>query len=517
MHKTCAGGPCLSIGRDLNPGGLSYDEPEAIASTANEKRPCPPVMASTAPFLRELLVPDLEQEDRIDTEGRLVVAFVQTGDHVVIPVPADLGTNQNVGVRFNVHTQGQGVDVGFVTEVTEDTFLVVPFETSTCRDAIAERVDQVLVDADGVSHTGAVLVLGIQVIALEDVLQTVGDGNVGDDRVHVALFGAAVLVGEPPCNGRVDQADVFGDGKRSTAQERITVVLESAVPTQRVTAVDFQVVADRQRSQHTGVREGFAVVHRVRVTVEEVVGCRDDFPSDDGIKVTDFDGEVSVARFHVQLRQRVSIIRTVVPVVIPVIVIDPKGLGVLGIGTVDVIDSSTDIETRRSVDRFLGPQPSLMKLEFIGTAVEQRQRVVVVSHLNPTASRVATVLAEQREGLAQITFAEQATQAAAATAIGLASRIASAVIHVSAATGVARTAVARGQLASDVTAAHIAITGRFASTVGFTQVTHLCDLAARVTLSCFVERVEISTGGVLCPVVIRGSSPAKTKHRDCAE
>ncbi len=53
----------------------------------------------------------LEHEDRIDTERRLIVAFIQASDLVVVPIEADFGTNQHIGVWLDVHAQSHGVDV----------------------------------------------------------------------------------------------------------------------------------------------------------------------------------------------------------------------------------------------------------------------------------------------------------------------------------------------------------------------------------------------------------------------
>lgn len=97
----------------------------------------------------------LEHEDRVDAEGGLVVAFVQAGNHVVVPIEADFGTNDDVGVWFDIQTERQSVDVGLGSVVAEDTFLVVPLETPASGQAVADGVDEVLVDVERVTNTVA--------------------------------------------------------------------------------------------------------------------------------------------------------------------------------------------------------------------------------------------------------------------------------------------------------------------------------------------------------------------------
>ena len=103
----------------------------------------------------------LEQEDGVDTEGRLLVSIVQTGNLVVVPIEANFRSYDNIGVGFVVHAHRQRVDVGFVTVIGVDTFLVVPLESSADGNAVAERVDQVLVDIECVAATLIVLIIGV--------------------------------------------------------------------------------------------------------------------------------------------------------------------------------------------------------------------------------------------------------------------------------------------------------------------------------------------------------------------
>ncbi len=58
-----------------------------------------------------LSVDRLEHEDRVDTEGGLVVTFIQSGQQVVVPIPADFWTDDDIGVWLVVHAKGQSVNV----------------------------------------------------------------------------------------------------------------------------------------------------------------------------------------------------------------------------------------------------------------------------------------------------------------------------------------------------------------------------------------------------------------------
>ena len=356
----------------------------------------------------------LEQQDRVDAEGRLIVIVViQSGDLSIIPVEADFGTNDDVGVRLVIHTHRQGVDVVVLTDGAEDAFLVVPLESGTRCDAVAEGVDQVLVDAERFADGRSNSIFRIQQIALEDVLKIVGQGDIGDDRVHVALFDTVEAVFTETTDGRcVGQGEIVAECNRQSAQEVIAIVVKSAVPTEGVTTVGRDGIADVVRTEHTGVGEGLAVVHRVCVAVEEVIGSGNDFPSDDGVEVTGLDREISVSGFEIHLGKGMTVIRSVVPVVVPAARIGSERLGVLRVGTVQVIDPSTEIESVGCVDRLFGVQPRLVQLVFVGSAVEQGITSAVVTHLNPAPGAPAAVLAEQRVGVAQAAIAQHIAETA---------------------------------------------------------------------------------------------------------
>ena len=119
----------------------------------------------------------LESEDRVDTEGRLIVTAIlgdrvsgsQHSGVVVDPIPADFGTHDEVGVRLVVDAKGQCVDVRLLTYVGVNTFVLIPLEASTDAPAIVHLVDQVLVDIERIANGTAGVVFGIQNVVLEEV------------------------------------------------------------------------------------------------------------------------------------------------------------------------------------------------------------------------------------------------------------------------------------------------------------------------------------------------------------
>ena len=124
------------------------------------------------------------------------------------PVPPNLWANQDVGVRLEVHTKCQRVDVDVVAgrvkvrcETQIHCVAVVsgavardlpPLKSRAERKAVAGGVDQVVVQSECVTVGATVFCLSLEQIALTDVLQLVRNSDVGHDRVHVALFDRAI-------------------------------------------------------------------------------------------------------------------------------------------------------------------------------------------------------------------------------------------------------------------------------------------------------------------------------------
>ncbi len=61
---------------------------------------------------------------------------------------------------------------------------------------------------------------------------------------------------------------------------------------------------------------------------------------------------------------------TVVPVVIPVVVVHTEGLSVRTVGTIEIVDASTPIQTAAAVSNTLGIDPLLLQLNLVGIVVE---------------------------------------------------------------------------------------------------------------------------------------------------
>ena len=62
--------------------------------------------------------------------------------------------------------------------------------------------------------------------------------------------------------------------------------------------------------QDASVGKGLAVLHRVGVRVEEVVRGGNHFVTDDGVEVTNLEGQVVVGEFAVELRQGQAVLLT---------------------------------------------------------------------------------------------------------------------------------------------------------------------------------------------------------------
>ena len=152
-----------------------------------------------------------------------------------------------------------------------------------------------------------------------------------------------------------------------------------------------------------------AVVHRIGMAVEEVVGCGNDFITNQREKVTDFDRKVAVADFGIGLRQGATV-NAVVPTGIKAAFLT-ESLRILSIDTINVVDATADIETVAGIDRLFRVDPCLVKVHIVGVVVEPSSAVLaVVAKLGPATNGESVVFTEQREGLAKVAVA-QATRA----------------------------------------------------------------------------------------------------------
>ena len=187
-----------------------------------------------------------------------------------------------------------GRNGGAVRTVAGDKIGLPPFDTSTETDAVADGVEEILVDTDIVLAN----FIHANHVTLHDPVELVGDVHVQHDAVRVGVFATCTEVA-----GRRDVGDrrVVSDRVAETTQPGIAAVklVEAGVPTERPASVDFQIVAHRTRRDHAGVRERLAVVHRHGVAEEEVVRGGHDFVAHERIKVTDLDTPLTHEGFQI--------------------------------------------------------------------------------------------------------------------------------------------------------------------------------------------------------------------------
>ena len=86
----------------------------------------------------------------------------------------------------------------------------------------------------------------------------------------------------------------------------------------------------------------FGVVKGELAAVEEVSGGGDNFIADDSEEVSDFDRQITVGGFGIQLGDGMAIgpTRSIVKAIVPVSVGNTEGLGVRSVGTVQVVNTS---------------------------------------------------------------------------------------------------------------------------------------------------------------------------------
>ena len=131
--------------------------------------------------------------------------------------------------------------------------------------------------------------------------------------------------------------------------------------------------------------------------------------------MTNFSRKIPVANFHVQLRKCGTVLSPVVPrIVIAGATRVSKRLHIWTIGTIDVINTSPDIQAARSVDGSLSEQPSLLKLQVLWVAIEvvaietaQAKSLLagLIGSLQPAASGNPVALTEQLPRVSDTTIA----------------------------------------------------------------------------------------------------------------
>ncbi len=118
------------------------------------------------------------------------------------------------------------------------------------------------------------------------------------------------------------------------------------------------------------MRKRLAVVHRVRVRVEEVSGRRNHFVPDGGEEVTDLRRQVAVGHFHVGLGDGPAVVAVVERGVVEAEAANSRagvaeGLRLLGVRTVEDVDATAEVTPGRAVGDF--------------TDVEQIKNIIVGS------------------------------------------------------------------------------------------------------------------------------------------
>jgi len=74
----------------------------------------------------------------------------------------------------------------------------------------------------------------------------------------------------------------------------------------------------------------------------------------------------------------------VIPAVVPVVVGNPEGLGVRGIGTIEVIDAPAQTQTVAAVGNLLRIEPLLLQLDAVLVRIERSEGIVgVVADVRP--------------------------------------------------------------------------------------------------------------------------------------
>ncbi len=209
-----------------------------------------------------------------------------------------------------------------------------PFETTTDFEVIVDSIEQVLIQSD-VVISSATIRSDTDQVALDDVVPIVREGIVGHNAMTIAVVASSTKVAN--CRN-VRQRQLVRNRMADAAKEvRATLeLIETRVPTKRPSSVYRRVFRGIDRCQNTGMGEWFRVVHRVCVTVEEVVGSGDDFVANSREEVTEDHRDVFVCQFKVELRNRPSEGAEIESILeIPRARCVAKSLCVLSVNTVD--------------------------------------------------------------------------------------------------------------------------------------------------------------------------------------
>ena len=310
------------------------------------------------------------------------------------PVLSNFWSNGQVGVRSDV-----GTERCFVNRECSDSVYVVglpPFHTTAEPEAIVDPVQQVLVNA----HVVFLRLVDTKNIALQDVIQFVGEREVEHKAVHVSVIASPAEVTN---RADVGQLNVVGQrcGETTEPVAAIAKLIESSVPTGRPASVDFQIVVEFKRADKTGVCERLAEVHGVRMAVEEVTWGGNDFVANQRVEVTSLDGPAVACNFTVELRNGPAInavsnlIGSETVSEVPNTRVVAEGLGVLSVNTVHDVCSETPIDSAATrVCGFFDVRPSLVQIQVARMIVEQAVGFVVVTKLKPTADVPAGILTE---------------------------------------------------------------------------------------------------------------------------
>ena len=333
---------------------------------------------------------NLEECDDVDVEAVLVEVSSRN------PIRAEFRSNDDVRVRLDVHAKGRVVEGEITTRVEDERIGLPPFNTSTELDAIVDGVEQVLVDTNVVFTRR----IDLQQIALKNVLEILGQVRGHNDAVRVSIATAEAGVAN---RGDVGQGHVIQQRCAETTQEHAAVaeLIETSIPTGNPTTVQLEIVDSGVGRQTTRVGERLAVVLRVGVAVEEVIGSRHNFIAHEGEEVTCFNRPVLGGEFTIQLRQGPTVtsvrvtknVGTVVPAVVVAagVVVEhalgvAKGLRIGTVGTVNHVGTESPIPSSAAI-RFgssLCPEPLLLQVNLARTLVECEVSSLVISELSPT-------------------------------------------------------------------------------------------------------------------------------------
>lgn len=358
----------------------------------------------------------LEREDHVTAKGSLAgICILIEAVVSFIPYPADFRSEHEVRVMAIVHTDR--VVVQIVVRVASEsvaacteafTTVVEPLKALSQGDAIVELVNQVVNVTERVSVSSTRYVSREQYVGLIDVRQLFGQASGQNQAVHSASLTRIGAIAETSESGRVNNRQIVAENSLETAQVRITVIVESTVPTHDVSAIQLRVVVDVVGSQSTGVGEGFCVVERELTAIEEVTGRTDNFVPDDREETTDLHAQVTGRDFAVNLWQCVPVSTTVVPRFIEAAG-GSERLGVGSIGTVNVVDTSTESEAFASVGNLLSEEPLLAQLNSAVVGIEAEWVLMgMIPNAGPPAHIQSSDPAwEQFPGLADAAISEE--------------------------------------------------------------------------------------------------------------